>query len=300
MSATARAGYFWRSAFLGMRHSPFIHLVAVLTLGIALFTAGLARGGVRLIDGLRASLGGEVEVTVYLDAALPQADGEALAARVAQSTGGEASWVSPDDALSRLGAELGDLSEAVAGLPDNPLPATVELKVPEALRGPDALARLAEGLRAEPGVTAVDYGEAAVARLEAVSRALRLGGAVGFLIIVVATVIITSATLQLAIYARREEIEIQKLVGATDRFVKTPFLIEGLLQGVFGALLAALALFFFAHLAGPKLEGVLGFLMAPGQAAALFDARTVGELFGLGTLLGLCGSFVAVGRFLRV
>jgi cell division transport system permease protein len=300
MSVLARLTYFWRSALLGMRHSPFIHLVAISTLTIALFTAGLSRGAVRVIDGLRDALGGEVEVTVYLDEALSQADGEALAEALATKTSGQARWVSPKEALERLSRELGELSDALEGLPENPLTASIELQVPPALRGPEALATLAREVRVLPGVTAVDYGEAAVARLSAISRALRLGGGVAFLVVVLATVIITSATLQLAIYARREEIEIQKLVGATNRFVKTPFLLEGMLQGVFGASLAVLALWGFSVFAGPRLEGVFAFLLAEGRGLSLLDARTVAEVFGVGIALGLCGSFVAVGRFLRV
>ncbi len=77
----------------------------------------------------------------------------------------------------------------------------------------------------------MDYGDEALERLSPIARALRLASLIAFALVFLTTVIIVSATLQLAIYARREEIEIQKLVGGTDRFVRVPFLIEGLLQG---------------------------------------------------------------------
>ncbi|MBX5482609.1 MAG: ABC transporter permease [Myxococcaceae bacterium] len=300
MSATAKAAYFWRSAVLGLRHSPFVHSVAVSTLAIALFTAGLARGAMRMLDGLKDTLGGEVEVTIYLDDSVTPERGRALASALAERTGGEATWVSPDEALTRLSRELGDLADTVAELPENPLPASVELRVPPPLRSPEKLAALAREARAQEGVTAVDYGEAAVERLSAISRALQVGGGIAFLVIVIATVIITSATLQLAIYARREEIEIQKLVGATDRFVKAPFLIEGLLQGLLGGAVAVIALWAFSRWAGPRVDELFAFLVGPGRSWTLVDGRALVEVMAVGAALGLCGSFVAVGRFLKV
>jgi cell division transport system permease protein len=300
MSATAKADYFWRSAVLGIRHSPFVHLVAVSTLAIALFTAGLARGGMRLLRGLEESIGGEVEVTAYLADGVSNDRGEELAREMASGTGGQARYVTPTEALERLSDELGDLAEAVTRLPRNPLPASIELRVPPELRTPQRLGELAQSLRSVSGVAAVDYGQAAVERLSAISRALNVGGGVAFAVIVLATVIITSATLQLAIYARREEIEIQKLVGATDYFVKAPFLIEGLVQGVIGGAVALAGLWAFSRWAGPRLDELFSFLIGRGHASVLLDARTVLEVIAVGSALGLAGSLIAVGRFTRV
>jgi cell division transport system permease protein len=123
---------------------------------------------------------------------------------------------------------------------------------------------------------------------------------VAFAVVLFATIIIVSATLQLAIYARREEIEIQKLVGATDRFVKAPFLIEGLLQGVLGAVVAVAGLWAFGRLVGPTLTSLFSFLLGPGSSEPLVRAGLVLELVVAGSVLGLVGSFIAVGRFLRV
>ncbi|HSP77015.1 MAG TPA: FtsX-like permease family protein, partial [Myxococcaceae bacterium] len=157
-----------------------------------------------------------------------------------------------------------------------------------------------EELRALPGVTGVDYGEEAVERLSSIARALGYGGWVGFAVVMMATVVIVAATLQLAIYARREEIEIQKLVGATDRFVKVPFLIEGLLQGLLGAVVALVGLLAFERLVGPGLSSLFAFLVGRGGLAPLLEPRLALELLMVGGALGLGGSFIAVGRFLRV
>lgn len=300
MSAVAKARYFWRSAGQGLRHAPFVHVIAVITIAIALFTGGLARAGARVLDGLLSTLGGEVQLTVYLRDGATVEEAQGVSRILDQKTHGESHVISPDEALGRLSKELGDVGSVLGHLPENPLPASVELKLPRDQRDPVTLKRLATEIRAMPEVSAVDYGEEAVERLSALSRAARIGGLLASLIIGFATVIIISATLQLAIYARREEIEIQKLVGATDRFVKAPFLLEGILQGLLGATVAAAALWTFGAFAAPRLGEVLSFLSVGSVPPQLLTGSLVAELFGAGAALGLCGSFVAVGRFLRV
>jgi cell division transport system permease protein len=299
MSAVAKASYFWRSASQGIRHAPFVHLIAVSTIAIALFCAGLARGGSRMLDGLISSMGGEVELTVYLAKDATDAQAKELADALGKRTGGVAAVIPAAVALKRLGAQLGDLGATLEGLPDNPLPTSIEVTIPAEGRDPAALKSLAEKTRGLPIVTGVDYGAEAVERLSAISEALRWGGLVAFAIVVLTTIVIVSATLQLAIYARREEIEIQKLVGATDRFVKIPFLIEGLVQGFFGAAVAVLGLWLFALVVGPRLTTLFSFLVA-NRSFTLVDARLALELGVVGCALGLSGSFVAVGRFLKV
>jgi cell division transport system permease protein len=300
MSALSKAAYFGRSAAGGLKHAPFVHFIAVSTIAIALFAAGLARGAAHVVDNLLASLGGEVEVTLYLAPQLGEDEVHGVHARVVELSQGEVTVVPPAAALERLKRELGDLGEALSELPENPLPATLELRVPEARRSPERLKALAQQLRELPGVTGVDYGEEAVARLSAIGQALRIGGLVALVVVLLTTVVIVSATLQLAIYSRREEIEIQKLVGATDRFVKAPFLIEGCLQGALGALVALLALYSFERLVGPGLTSLFAFLLGPSTSAPLMDTRLGLELLAAGCALGLGGSFIAVGRFLKV
>ncbi|MFL5349477.1 MAG: cell division protein FtsX [Hyalangium sp.] len=300
MSALAKVSYFWRSAAGGLKHSPFVHFIAITTIAIALFAAGLARTAGRALDGLLASLGGEVEVTVYVAPELPVAQVEALRTKLETISGGHAVLVKPEEALNRLAHELGDLGDALSQLPENPLPPSLELTVPPEQRTPELLEVLSKQARELKGVTGVDYGREAVERLTAIARALRFGGLVAFAVVLFATIIIVSATLQLAIYARREEIEIQKLVGATDRFVKAPFLIEGLLQGLLGAVVALAGLWTFGRLVGPTLTSLFSFLLGPTSSEPLVRAELALELMLAGSVLGLVGSFIAVGRFLRV
>jgi cell division transport system permease protein len=299
VSTRARLAYFVRTAIGSMVRSPFVHVIAIAALGLALVGFGLARIAAAQLDALLASLGGEVEFTVYLapDAPADQVDGleKALVGR----TGGTLTRVSPAVALGRLAASLGAQGQALTELGENPLPWSLELKLPPASRDVRALEGLAQRTRALPFVSGVDYGEEALARLGVISRALRLAGLVAFALVFLTTVIVVSATLQLAIFARREEIEIQKLVGGTDWFVRAPFLIEGALQGLSAGGLALGGV--FALVRWLEREGVeyVGFLMLDGRFQVPW-ARLASESLSAGVLLGLLGSFIAVRRFLRV
>jgi len=298
LSAVAKAQTFWRSAMEGIRHQPFVHAVSTITLAIALFTLGLARSAAHELDRLVGSLGGEVRVTVYLDPRVPPAARTAVADGL-RRRGMVVEEVSPRAALDRLVRELGPAAESLRGLSEDPLPPSLEVRVPESMRAPTSLRGLAAELRGTPAVTGVDYGEQAVERLSALARAVRWAGWVAFVVLVGATLIIVSATLQLAIYARREEVEIQKLVGATDRFVQAPFLLEGALQGIAGAALAIAGLIAFRQTLSPQLATLLSFLRLPGAGA---DARPWMDALQLalaGAGLGLAGSYLAVHRFLR-
>lgn len=299
MSTGARLAYFARTAIGSMVRSPFVHVIAVASLALSLVGFGFARIAGHQLDVLLSSLGGDVEFTVYLAPDAPAEQVAELEKALTSRTGGTAARVSPADALGRLAASLGDQGRALVDLEENPLPWSIELKVPPAARDPETLELLATRTRALPFVTGVDYGQAALQRLSVIARALRLAGLVAFALVFLTAIIVVSATLQLAIFARREEIEIQKLVGGTDRFVRMPFLIEGAMQGLFaGAIALGLV---FGAIRWIEREGgeFVGFLMLDGHFAVKWG-RLAAEQIGLGVLLGLSGSFIAVRRFLRV
>ncbi len=299
MSARAQAAYFVRTALGSMARSPFVHVIAVASLALALFGYGVARLASGQLDALVHALGGEVEFTVYLAEDAPDEQVAQLEAALLQRTGGTAQRVSPAEALGRLAAGLGDHGRALAELTDNPLPWSLELKLPVEAREPAALADLAARVRQLPFVADVDYGAEALERLTLLSRGLRLAMLVAFALVFLTTVIIVSATLQLAIFARRDEIEIQKLVGATDRFVRVPFLLEGMLQGLAGGALALLAAFLATRLLAGDSGQAVAFLRLSGGLSVDWG-RLALEQVSLGVALGLLGSFVAVARFLRV
>jgi cell division transport system permease protein len=299
MSTRATLAYFVRTAVGSMVRSPFVHVIAVSALTLSLVGYGAARIAGAQLDALLASLGGQVEFTVYLAPDAPaEKVGELEQALVAR-TRGSARRVSPAEALGRLATELGDEGRALAALEDNPLPWSLEVRLPAEAREPAALRELAARVRAQPFVAGVDYGEEALERLSLISRALRLASLVAFALVFLTTIIVVSATLQLAIFARREEIEIQKLVGGTDAFVRMPFLIEGGLEGLLAGGLALGLVFAVVRWVERDGGELLGFALLGGRLAVPW-AQLALEQLGAGLALGLLGSFIAVRRFLRV
>ncbi len=299
MSLISNSSYFVRTALGSMWRSPFVHLIAIASLALALVGYGVARLASDQLESLIASLGSDVELTVYLADDAPADQVEALRVALEQRTHGEAVIVTPAEALGRLAQQLGDDGLALTELRENPLPASLEVKLPADGRDPAALKALATQTRAVAFVTGVDYGEEALERLSMIAKALRLVGLVVFALVFLTAVIIVSATLQLAIFSRREEIEIQKLVGGTDRFVRMPFLIEGVLQGVLAGGSALGLVYGLVRFLESERGASVAFLRLNGRFAV--DWVHLGaEQLGIGLALGLLGSFVAVRRFLRV
>lgn len=302
MSATAKLTYFFRTATGSMVRSPFVHVIAISALTLALLGYGATRIVALQLRALMSTLGGDVELTVYLG---PLASAEKVAeleAALIQRTRGSVRRVSADEALRRLAADLGDEGKTLLELKDNPLPSSLEVKVPPSWGDEAELAALAEKTKHLDFVSGVDFGEEAARRLGLITRALSLAAAVAFALVFLTAIIVVSATLQLAIFARRDEIEIQKLVGGTDWFVRTPFLIEGVLQGLLSGVLALGLLRAAAETLERHHGAMAAFVLSaqPSGRTAVDWWRLGGEQVGLGLLLGLLGSAVAVRRFLRV
>ncbi len=176
------------------------------------------------------------------------------------------------------------------------LPASIEVRAPGL--GVEQAHQLAARLRAVPGAADIDFGNAWLDRLEQLLRRLRQVGAVLFGVLSVAAAVLVANTLRLGVYARRDELEIMKLVGATDAFVELPFLIEGLLQGLIGAGLATLSLLALYAALAPRLHGAVA-LAAHFTRADVLPFSLLASLWGGGAALGLVASAVAVSRFLR-
>ena len=286
-----------RRAFVNLWRAPLPSLVSVVTIALALFLGCAFAAGIFGARALLRSWGAEASLTLYLDPAQSEDQALALAARVrAENPGLDAVYVGRAEALSRLRVELGDLGAALDGLPQNPLPPTLELR-PRAPLSASAVRALAGRLRELPGVSDVDYGREWLDKLEALGRALRAAGGLALTLVVGAALLVVANTIRLAVYARRDEIEIMKLVGATDGHVRLPFLLEGALQGLLGAVLALGGLACLERWILPRAAAAFAF--ASGVAAPHLRPETGALLLACGALVGFLGSYLAVARFLR-
>ena len=266
-----------------------------LVIGIAL---SLPAGGYALLSSLRAVTQGaslEPQLSVFLRPDAKRADAEALGARLkADSRVRDARFVPREQALKELQATEG-LAEVVAALNRNPLPDAFVLR-PKA-KDPDALDALARELRAAPAVAHVQVDSAWARRLGALAGTARLAIALLAALLAFGLVAITFNTIRLQILTQRAEIEISKLIGATDAFIRRPFFYLGALQGFAGGLLALLIL--WASLAALNV-GVADLAASYGSTFRLAflepgDALAV-ALFS--AALGWLGAYLSVSRYL--
>jgi cell division transport system permease protein len=289
-----RPVYFTRRALDAMRRGPYVALVGTATIFVAIFATGLLAAALGGAERLLQGWAGEVQISVYL---APGADLEAAArAARALAPGRPVEAVPAATALRRLADVLGEEARVLEGVGPGALPDAVEVRAPGiSLAGARELAR---GLRGIPGAAEVDYGNAWLERLEGFVGRARVAAVVLFAALAVATAVLVSNTLRLAVFARRDEIEIMKLVGATDGFVTAPFLIEGVLQGLLGAGLAVLALAGLHVLLVPRLQAAVALASGLALRDTLPPALVLG-LVGGGALVGLLASALSVARTLR-
>jgi cell division transport system permease protein len=286
-----------RRAAVNLWRAPLPSLVSVLTIALALFLGASFAVGLLSARRLLQGWGAEPSVTIYLDRATTDEEARALAGRIAETERTESvRYVDRAQALQRLRTELGDLKSALDGLPENPLPPSLEV-IPAGSPGPTEVRALASRVGRLSHVVEVDYGREWLDRIEALGLAMRNFGSGTLAVVLAAALLVVANTIRLAVYARRDEIEIMKLVGATNAYVRTPFLLEGVLQGLAGALLAVVGLEMVQRLVIPRAAAAFSF--AAGAATPHLVPAHFGILLGAGAVVGLLGSYLAVARFLR-
>ena len=282
--------YFFREATVNLLRGWKVSLLAVLTIAVSLFVGGaflLVSGN---LSGSIERWRNEIRVLVYLKPEATEADLRRLAAEAARLPGvTSVDAVTPAQARERFKDVFPSLSDLVAGWQDEPLPASLEIGLePGTGRTP-----WLEGWRGRPEVELIDDDrewlgqlETAVAVVRAVGLAL-LGGLLGASIFTIASVI------RLTAYLHHEEIEIMRLVGATEFFIRGPFYAEGFLQGLLGGALASGALYGAYQLIHARSEGSL---FSNILALDFLDLQQVAFLILLGGLAGLFGAVVSLRR----
>jgi cell division transport system permease protein len=276
-----------------LRRAGRVAVSAVVLIGISL----VALGGFWLLSSNLGRAVAEwrerVRIVVYLKEEPPPDEVPALLQRV-QDVGSVASavYVGKADALQSLRRALGKDATVLEQLPSNPLPASIEITPTHAAATPDGTRALIARLGALPGVEEVAGGLEWVERLAHWQRLLELTGlGVGALLGVAAILTVTTAT-TLVLHARRQETEIMRLVGAAEILVRLPLLLQGMLQGFLGALLALLALKVAHRLVSPHLDPLLNVTIGL-PTLDFLPVSSLAMLILAGTLLGGVGGWLA-------
>jgi cell division transport system permease protein len=285
---------------LAARSSPLIQLVAVGTIALSLLLVGVVELGALNLSRLGTAWGRGVQLRVYLEDDATPERGRQIAGALTRLPGVLAVQnVSAHEAWERLKRAMGERADLLGGVEEGFLPASVEVTlkpgVADMLRAHPAFERL----RRTAGVADVELIGDWAGRLRAMQALVDAAvWAVGLLVLA-ACLYIVGSTIRLGVFARRDEIEIWKLVGATNGFVKAPFLVEGALQGGLGAGVALTLLYGLFRLAAPRVEAVLGGWLAAGPLG-FFSPMQIAIALAGGVLLGLAGSSLALGRYVNV
>ncbi len=283
-----------------MRQNVFVNAVTIGTITLALLILSLFLLVFDNLENAAENWSEKVQVTVYFNRELTPQEVAAFSSRILAIQGASrVKYVSRDEALKRFRERLRGQEALLDGVQPEILPASLEISLKKGSRESAGVETFVSNLKRIPGINEVQYGEEWVRRFNTFLNFMRLVGLLLGSFLLVAVVFIVSNTIKLTIYARRDELEVMSLVGATRFFIKAPFLIEGILQGGAGSLLALFLLFAlyesFLHNAGsfltfnPAVSG-LSFL-APEYLAALFIT---------GILLGFIGSLTSLKRFINV
>ncbi len=290
----------------GMGQSPLVQLVAIGTMAVCMLLLGTTTLILQNAQRVARDLGIDTPVTVYMQ---PDVDPDTLAQLQARVAGlpevASVEHVTPEQALASLQAGLGggdslasvgdeQRAELLAGIDASSLPDSLEIAlVPGVEPGfADALAARIDAMAGVEEVSALGPWVQEVERMLDTLRWLAIGVAA---LVSLACLAIVWNTIRLGVFARRSEIDILRLVGGTSRFVRGPFVVEGVVQGVLGTALAIACLWLGFELIRPFLERGMALMFAAGSLR-FFSLVELGVALGFGALLGLIGSRAAVAR----
>lgn len=288
--------YFIQEVFLSLKRNNWMSAASIGTVAVSLFVLGVFLILVLNMNRLASSLESQVQISVYLADDLKKADRDDLALDIKNMQGIESiKFVSRDEAKERLAQRLGDQKYLLDALGEqNPLPDAFELTIKQ----PDMVETAAKAIEKMPGVEAAKYGQDVVENLFAITRLMRIFGVALMLLLAGATLFIISNTIRLTVFARRKEIAIMKYVGATDWFIRWPFLLEGIVLGFVGGIIAALVLRSFYAAMAAKIYDTLAFFPLMPQYPFMNYVAIAIILSGMA--IGAIGSTISLKRFLKV
>ena len=276
-----------RETVIGIRRAPLLSLLSVTTIAFSLFAFGLFSLVALNIRNAIEGLEERVEVRAFIAEDTPIETVAEAMSEIATfpQVQRPVVYVTPDSALRRARSELPEFADVFE---ENVLPASIEVRLKTGYRDPETARQLARQLSRYEFVDDVRYGEEWVGKLYRIRNVATVAGIILGLAFAAVAVIIIGATIRMAVLARAREISIMRLVGATDGFVRRPFLIEGFVKGVAGGLLALLLTY-----------GAARAISSWFIETAFFEPRVAVLGVLAGALMGTLGSAVSVGRQLR-
>jgi cell division transport system permease protein len=289
--------YFFKSALANILNNRLTHLISMGTITISMLLFGAFMLLSMNLNNWIRQWGESLSMSVYLKDGIDEKARKEVESAIKKFKGAEIKgFITKEQAMINLKEGLGEQSGLLEGLEDIALPESYEITFKDRIGNSIDPKVIKSSLEKMKGVNEVQYSQQWIERFEGVMDMFRVVGfAIGGLLCM-AVLFIISNTIKLTIYSRRDEIEIYKLMGATDWFVKIPFLIEGAAQGVLSGVAALLILVLSYSIISLKTIDILGL---PVINIAFLSIQGCVFIILLGLSLGLLGGFISIGRFFK-
>lgn len=289
-------GYFFKEAFRSIFRNGWMSIASIATVTVSLIILGAFVLVVANTNYMASRMESDVEIAAYLE--LDATSGEIRETReTIEGFPGvaEVELVTKEEGLEQLSRQFGEDHDLVAALGGtNPLPDYLLVKA----ENPEQVPQLAEDIEEIIYVESVDYGQGVVEKLFTLTGWVRAAGLVTIGLLAAATVFLIAITIRVTIFARKREIEIMQLVGATRWFIRCPFFLEGMFLGFTGSLIASVTLYFSYLFMVDKVSSTLSFLPVVTDLEVLLGILLI--VLCAGPLVGSLGSLLSLRRFLQV
>lgn len=287
--------YYFREAVLSIIRNSWLSMASAGVVAVSLLILGASLLLVLNANTIADNLESSVEISVFLEDNLPPDRVRALGEKIrAMPEVAQMEYVSKERALEEMKRNFGDKRDILEGLEEkNPLPDAYRIKTHTV----EQVASLASQLGTLAEVNQVRYGQGVVEKLLALSRWIRTAGLVTMVLLGIAAVFLIATTIRLSVFARRKEIGIMKMIGATNWFVRFPFLLEGMMLGLAGAILAVVGVYFGYLSLISNIQLSLPFMQLVTDRGILL--LLMEGLLVLGLAIGAAGSLISVRKFLK-
>ncbi len=288
--------YYIREVFISLRRNNWMSVASIGTVAVSLFIFGMFLMMVMNMNKLAENMESQVQINVYLLDKVDREQARDIEKDLKEIEGVESvGFVTKDEAMERFKDRLGDQKTLLDALDEtNPLPDSFEVTV----TNPDLVKTAADKMEKIDGVECAKYGQDVMEHLFEITRLLRIFGFTLMLVLAFATLFIISNTIRLTVFARRKEIAIMKYVGATDWFIRWPFVMEGMVLGLFGSIIAAMVLRTAYTAMAEKVYDTLAFFPLIPEQPFLTYITIVVVISGM--VVGAIGSAVSIKKFLKV
>lgn len=284
--------YALRLAGQSLWHDRWINLLSMLAISMGLLVMSLVSALLYNTHLFVKKLPEKFFVVAYLKDGLNEKEAQDILSSLKQDGSVEqARYVSKAEALKELKGSLKDADYILEGLDENPLPASIEIRLRRENVAPESIQSFVSGLKKISNIEDVQYGEKFLMSIHSVKIGLETVGIILTIIIVTGIVFVCYSTVKILFYRRRDEIETLKLLGATRGFVRAPFLIEGAVLGIGGGIVSLVIILAFYYGVFYRLSATIPLLRSAHYPPELMLSLPLAGIF-----LGITGAYIAMGR----